>query len=52
MVSKNNPSEVDALPIVPQAISFPFSEKVVNFSNPSTFLNIFEACAKPSNLGI
>jgi riboflavin synthase alpha subunit len=29
MVSKNNPSDVEAFPIVPQAISFPFSEKLV-----------------------
>ena len=48
IVSKNKPSEVDALPIVPQATSFPLLENVVFCSNPPTFLYIFDACAKPT----
>ena len=52
MVSKNNPSDVDAFPIVPQATSFPALEKLVRLSKPRTFLYIFEACANPNNLGI
>ena len=52
MVSKNKPSEVLALPIVPQAISFPLMEKLVLLLIPETFRYIFEACAKPNKRGI
>ena len=51
MVSKNKPSEVEAFPIVPQATSFPFSEKFVCWI-PETFLYIFEAWANPNKRGI
>ena len=52
MVSKNKPSEVLALPIVPQAISFPFLEKLEALLISGMFLYIFEACANPNSLGI
>ena len=52
MVSKNKPSEVDAFPIVPQATSFPCTEKLFSAGISVTFLYIFDACAKPNKRGI
>ena len=52
MVSKNKPSDVLAFPIVPHAISFPSTEKLEAFGIPETCLYIFDAWARPSNLGI
>ena len=43
MVSKNKPSEVEAFPIVPQAISFPFTEKLFISGSSFTFLYILDA---------
>ena len=51
MVSKNKPSLVLALPMVPHAISLPFTEKL-EVSIPFTFLYIFDAFVNPYNLGI
>ena len=50
ITSKNKPSLVLALPIVPQAISFPFTEWFLA-SNFPVLYNL-EAIAKPNNLGI
>ena len=52
MVSKNKPSDVEALPMVPQAISLPFTE---NFCSLSAFGNsrkYLDACANPNKRGI
>ena len=51
MVSKKTPSLVLALPMVPQATSLPLSENLA-LDLTFTFLYIFDAWAKPNNLGI
>ena len=49
-VSKNKPSLVLALPIVPHAISFPLLDSLLELNLPD--LKCFDAIANPNNLGI
>ena len=51
-VSKNNPSEVPASPIVPKATSFPLFENCLKPSSSLLSLYIFEDSANPSKRGI
>ena len=51
IVSKNIPSLVLAFPMVPQAISFPFLEKLSRFFVAYSRYTL-EACARPKSLGI
>ena len=52
MVSKNNPSDVLASPMVPKATSFPLMESPVASFNSGVLRYIFDANANPSKRGI